>query len=65
MKRHKEERANRLKDEKELIKALAYELNNHEYDYTHDPTDAIESLGLKEIDQEVLKKAIKLSKKGG
>lgn len=65
-KRHAEERKNRLKDEQKLIEALAYELNNHEYIITYDPTDALNALGLKkeDIDQSTLKKAIQLAKKG-
>jgi hypothetical protein len=31
---------------KNLESALRYELNNHEYIYTHDPSDALSALGL-------------------
>lgn len=65
-KRHAEERKNRLKDEQKLIEALAYELNNHEYIITYDPTDALNALGLKkeDIDQNTLKKSFQLAKSG-
>lgn len=60
MERHSAERKNRLKDEKALIESLVYELGNHEYCITLDPTEALDSLGLtvKVIDTQILKKAI-------
>jgi len=62
-KRHNAERKERLKDEKKLIDALVYELNNHEYCITYDPTDALESLGLTrdDVESKILKKACKLA----
>ena len=65
LKQHKIERKNRLKDEKNLISALAYELSNHEYCITYDPTDALNALDLsiKDISPELLKKAINESRK--
>lgn len=49
------------KDEKKLIDAIAYELQNHEYCITGDVTDALSSLDLKleDVPKDVLKKAIK------
>lgn len=46
-------------DKRRLIDALIYELNNHEYCYTSDPTDALEALGLTEdtVPSEVLRQA--------
>ena len=35
-----------MEDDAFLIEAIRYELGNHEYSYTHDPTDAIECLDL-------------------
>lgn len=60
MQRQEAERKNRLKDERSLIEALEYELNNHEYCITLDPTDALKSLGLNknDINPTILKKAI-------
>ena len=61
-KRHEKERKERNKEEKFLIQSLVYELSNHEYGYTGDPQDAIESIGftIETIDKKVLKKAIKI-----
>ena len=57
-KRHKSELAKKAKEDKEAqIKLLVYELGNHEYGYTGDPTDAIKSLGFK-VSKTVLSKAI-------
>jgi len=63
--RHKKERSDRLKDEKNLLDALVYELGNHEYGYTLDATDATEALGLKieEIPAQLLHKAISIYNK--
>ena len=51
------------KDEKELINAIAYELNNHEYGYTGDIEPALEALGLTkdEVNTDIIKKAIRLT----
>jgi hypothetical protein len=58
--RHNQERKDLKKDEKKLIEALIYELGNHEYGYTGDATDAVESLGytMETIPQKTLNKAI-------
>ena len=58
--RQGEERKSRLKDEKNLIQALVYELGNHEYCITYDPTDALSALDLTKetIPAAVLKKAV-------
>lgn len=49
------------KQERNLIDSLVYELENHEFVITMDPTSAVESLGLdmKTIDKKILAKAIK------
>lgn len=62
-KRHNQERKNRLKDQKMLLDALAYELRNHEYCITYDVADALDSLGLKreDIEPKILKKACALA----
>lgn len=62
-KRHNKELETRLSDEKKLIEALIYELGNHEYCITYDPTQALESLGLEKADicPKVLKKACSLA----
>ncbi|KKM62621.1 hypothetical protein LCGC14_1519900 [marine sediment metagenome] len=59
---HDKERKERLKDEKKLVDALVYELNNHEYGYTYDPSSALEALGLtvESVEPKLLKKACKL-----
>jgi len=46
--RHKAEMTEALKDEAFLEDALTYELANYEYGYTHDATDALETLGFTE-----------------
>ncbi len=48
------------KDQKALIEALAYELANHEYCITGDPTDALNRLGYtrQTIPDNVFKKAV-------
>lgn len=60
LRRQKEERKNRLKDEKNLIESLVYELGNHEYCITGDPAPALNALDLtvKDIPIELLRKAI-------
>jgi hypothetical protein len=44
--RHDEEMKQLRKDHKQLLAAIVYELGNHEYCITHDPTDALEALDL-------------------
>lgn len=58
--RQSQERKDLKKDEKKLIEALIYELGNHEYGYTGDASDAVESLGytMETIPQKALNKAI-------
>lgn len=58
--RHEAERAQLRKDEKELIAAIVYELQNHEYCITGDVTDALEALDLtrETVRPDILKKAI-------
>lgn len=62
--RHKAEKTARKKEESFLIESLVYELKNHEYCYTNDPTDALDALGYEDIDQELINKACKLAWKG-
>ena len=59
-KRHKMERSEAKKAEKFLFDSLVYELNNHEYCYTQDPTQALEALGYEreDIDPKILAKAM-------
>ena len=61
LKRQDAERSQLRKDEKELISAIVYELQNHEYCITGNPDDALEALGLtrETVSVEILKKAIK------
>lgn len=61
LKRHDTERSQLRKDEKELIAALVYELQNHEYCITGDPESALEAIGLTSntVSPEILKKAIR------
>ena len=60
MKKHTKERKELRKDRKKLLEALIYELNNHEYCYTGDPTDALEVLDLtrETVPADILKEAI-------
>ena len=62
-KRHAQEMKEARKANKFLLESLVYELINHEYCITYDPTDALESLGLEEaeITTGMLKKAIKIA----
>ena len=53
LKRHDEELSDAMKDDVFLIEAICYELGNHEYSYTYDPTDTIECLGLDMEDERV------------
>lgn len=59
--RHEAERATLRKDRKALLAGLIYELNNHEYCYTGDPTDALAALDLtiETVPADILKEAIK------
>ena len=54
---------NRKKEEKFLLEALAYELRNHEYCITYDPSDALDALGLKreDVSQKIMKEACLLA----
>ena len=56
--KHDEEMKTLQADEKELIDAIAYELSNHEYCITGNPQDALDALGLDEVDPKILRKAI-------
>ena len=60
-KKQENERKELMKDTKTLIGALVYELANHEYGYTGDPSDALSALGLTvdTVDPKVMKKAMK------
>lgn len=42
-----------LKDDEFCIEALRYEADNHEYNYTEDPTETVEELGLSMDDDRV------------
>ena len=44
------EQTDLFKNEKDLSDAFIYELANHEYSYTHDETDTLESLGFENYD---------------
>jgi hypothetical protein len=61
MKRHGEERKQLKKNVQALIDAIVYELQNHEYCITGDPTSALDALDLtiETIDKDILKKAIR------
>ena len=49
------------KDRKCLLEALTYELKNHEFGYTGDASDALDSLGIKynEVPGDIMKKAMR------
>ncbi len=66
MDRHETERKTLKKAEKSMIEALTYELKNHEYCITHDPTDALNALGWsrEDVSHKVLKKACSLALEG-
>ena len=57
--RHSAEKKAFKKDQKQLLNALIYELNNHEYCITRDVSDTLAALELKieDIDPDILKKA--------
>lgn len=59
--RHTEGMEALKKEEKLLVDALCYELRNHEYCITGDPSDALSALDLtvESVDKKVLKKALK------
>ena len=61
--RHAEEKKKRKQEEKFLLEALAYELRNHEFCITLDPSDALNALGFnrEEVDAKLLKKAMSLA----
>lgn len=52
------------KSEKELLKALVYELQNHEFCITLDPTEALQVLGIskEDISPRIFKKAMQLAR---
>lgn len=60
LKRHKQEREEWWKNPENLLHALIYELRNHEYCLTGDPTDALNALDLEEEDipEEIFQRAI-------
>jgi len=62
-KRHKQALKELRKNEKELVKAIAYELNNHEYCITRDVEPALEALNLSinDLNPNIIKKSIQLS----
>ena len=64
---HHAEKQELLKDEQFLLRALTYELCNHEYCYNHDPTDALDTLGLdyEDVPRDIMIKATKEAKKAG
>ncbi len=58
------EMAEAMKDDEFMIDAIRYELNNHEFCYTGDPSDAMRALGLDLSDdrvREMFKKARELA----
>jgi len=61
IKKHKAEKKEFKKQDKELIKAIEYELSNHEYGITMDPTDTIDCLSL-DMNDERIQKCFKKAK---
>ncbi len=61
--RHEQELKELKKNEKALLTALVYELQNHEFCITGDPTDALSVLNLtkEEVPKELLRKAMRLA----
>ena len=55
IKKHKAEKKEFKKQDKELIKAIESELGNHEYIITYDPSDTIAALDLDMEDERILK----------
>ncbi len=45
-KRHSDEMKKAMQDDSFLKEAILYELGNHEYGYTHDPTDTLDALDM-------------------
>jgi len=58
--RHAQEKKTRRQEEKFLFDSLVYELCNHEFCVTCDPSDALNALGYNEedVDPKILKKAM-------
>jgi len=58
--RHIKEKENRKQEEKFLFDSLVYELQNHEFCITCDPSDALDALGYnkEDIDSKILKRAM-------
>lgn len=52
LERHTKETKDAMLNDEFLYTAFRYELNNHEYCYTHDPAATFQSLGLKAEDVE-------------
>jgi hypothetical protein len=63
LKKHNAELKQMRENESGLINALVYELQNHEYGYTYDPTSAIEALGMnvENFPKDILNKACKIA----
>ena len=51
MKRLDDELTTAMLDDEFLIEAMKYELDNHEFGYTGDWRDAVEALGIEELDE--------------
>jgi hypothetical protein len=60
LKRHAQEKNTRKQEEKFLFDSLVYELCNHEYCLTLDPSDALNALGYnkEDVDPKTLKRAM-------
>ena len=58
--RHAEEKKKRRQEEKFLLESLVYELKNHEFCITYDPSDALNALGYnkEDISPKILNKAM-------
>lgn len=63
--RHEKEMNLLKNDPDRFVKALVYELQNHEYCYTYEASDALNVFGLTEdsVDTELLTKAIEICEK--
>jgi len=55
IKKHNAEKKEFRKQDKELIKAIEYELGNHEFIITYDPSDTIAELDLDMENERILK----------